>query len=171
MLLLDDTKIFIYPKSDSISNYCEFGSINMEPLELNIDGYPKSSLRHHIRTMSIANFTSLCAKFDISYSSFHISTDSTSLREHIRNIEIRAEVASILRSQIGLLNAAELKNLKRNLDSGHCSLLKMSGSGFPEQISIPKHADTTYSVPWQFVENNCTMKREDDWPPYHINTK
>jgi hypothetical protein len=142
----------------------------MEPVELNIDGYPKSGLKQYIRTMSIALFTSLCAKHNISYSSFHISTDSTSLREYIRDIELREEVASILRSQIGLLNASEVKNLKRNMDSGLCSLLKMSGSGL-ELLSLPKHTDTTYSVPWQFADDDCVTRRDEDWPPYHNNDK
>ena len=58
MLLLDETIIFIYPKSDAIENYGEFGDISIEPLELTVNGY--SFLKHHVRTLPIASFTRLC---------------------------------------------------------------------------------------------------------------
>lgn len=156
MLLLDETIIFIYPKSDAIENYGEFGDISIEPLELTVNGY--SFLKHHVRTLPIASFTRLCQAHNISYLRFFISTDSTSIREHVKSIELKAELTSILLSQLNKLNVNELRNLKQNFDSGHHSLSNMPNHytiTLSNNLQDYKRNENSgaYNVPWQFGDD------------------
>ena len=159
MLLLDDTTIYIYPKTDYVHNYSEFGHIHTDPIDLYRDGFFNAVLKHYVRTLTIADFMKACAEHNISHACFYVSTDSTSLREYVKSIILRDEISKILNSQLNKLNCDELASLKHNLNNGGCSLAKYAGCLILKPSSeidtspyqgTTMNKDVSYAVPWQF---------------------